>query len=183
MARSADVASYGVSGEFPDAASLARAVRAARAAGFDRIEAFMPFPADEVIEALPPARDRIPLITLCGGILGGAGGYFMQWYSATVSYPINVGGRPLHSWPSFIPITFELAVLGAALAAVFGMLWLSRLPNLRHPMFDVADFDCASRNRFFICIRAGAPHFDAARVRALLAEQGARHVVDVESET
>jgi hypothetical protein len=176
------VASYGVSGEFADAASLARAVRAVRAAGCERIEAFMPFPADEVIEALPPARDRIPLITLCGGILGGAGGYFMQWYSATLSYPINVGGRPLHSWPSFIPITFELAVLGAALAAVFGMLWLNRLPSLRHPMFDAAHFDCASRNRFFICIRAGDPGFDVHRLRGLLEEQGADHILEVESD-
>ncbi|HET9862042.1 MAG TPA: DUF3341 domain-containing protein [Steroidobacteraceae bacterium] len=176
------MADYGVSGEFADAASLVGAIRAARAAGWERIEAFTPFPVDEVIEALPAVRDRIPLFTLCGGILGGAGGYFMQWYSATQSYPINVGGRPLHSWPSFIPITFELAVLGAALAAVFGMLWLNRLPSLRHPMFDVADFDCASRNRFFICIRGGDAKFDAPRVRALLAEQGAQHIADVENE-
>jgi hypothetical protein len=176
------VASYGVSGEFTDASLLARAIRAARAAGWNRVEAFTPFPVDEVMEALPTVRDRIPLITLCGGILGGAGGYFMQWYSATQSYPINVGGRPLHSWPSFIPITFELAVLGAALAAVFGMLWLNRLPSLRHPMFDVGQFDCASRNRFFICIRAGDADFDAARVRALLAEHGASNIADVEAD-
>jgi hypothetical protein len=175
--------SYGTSGEFADAAALAAAVRAARAAGWHEVEAFMPFPAEEVIEALPPTRERISFITLCGAILGGGAGYFMQWYAATQSYPINVGGRPLHSWPSFIPITFEMAVLGAALAAVFGMLALNGLPRLRHPMFGVASFDCASRNRFFLCIRAGNPGFDAQRARALLERQGACNIVEVEAES
>lgn len=176
-----DVMHYGISGEFTSATALATAIRAARAAGWRDIEAFMPFPASEVLEALPPARDRIPLITLCGGIFGGAGGYFMQWYAATQSYPLNVGGRPLHSWPSFIPITFELAVLGAALAAVFGMLLLNGLPRLRHPMFGVGHFDNASRNRFFICIRGGEGD-ERERARALLEAQGARNIVDVEGE-
>jgi hypothetical protein len=174
------MALYGITGEFGDAAALARALRSVVAAGFRDVDAYMPFPVDEVIEALPPIRDRIPLLTLCGGVLGGTGGYFMQWYSATISYPINVGGRPLNSWPSFIPITFELAVLGAALAAVFGMLALNRLPRLRHPLFGAPHFDCASRSRFFVCVRATDPRFDEARVRALLAQSHALEVAGVE---
>ena len=129
------MAAYGVLGEFASADRLAEALRAARAAGWRELEAFTPFPVEEVERALPPRKNRIPLITLCGGILGGGGGYFMQWYSAVISYPINVGGRPLNAWPSLIPITFEMAVLGAALGGFFGMLALNRLPRLRHPMW------------------------------------------------
>ena len=134
---------------------------------------------EEVERELPPRKDRIPLITLCGGILGGAGGYFMQWYSAVISYPINVGGRPLNAWPSFIPITFEMAVLGAALAGFFGMLALNRLPRLRHPVFGAPHFDLASRSRFFLCLRSGDPKFDAGRARSWLEQNGARQVSEI----
>jgi hypothetical protein len=163
------MASYGMLAEFAGAERLLEAVRRTRAAGYRQIEAYAPFPVDGLVEALGPYRDRIPLITLIGGVLGGAGGYFMQWYSAVISFPINVGGRPAHSWPSFIPVTFELAVLGAALFAVCGMLILNGLPQLYHPLFNVAAFELASRNRFYLCVRCSDRKYDALEVERHLA--------------
>ena len=121
-------------------------------------------------EATGLRRNRVPLATLAGGIVGGLGGYFLQWYSAALDYPLNIGGRPLHSWPSFIPATFELTVLGAALAAVFGMLLLNGLPRLYHPLFNVPEFELASRNRFFLCLRATDPRFERAAAERFLRE-------------
>ncbi len=112
----------------------------------------------------------MPLITLLGGIVGGVGTYFLQWYSAVIDYPINVGGRPLHSWPSFMPPTFEVTILGAAFAAVFGMLIANGLPRLHHPLFDVPEFDLATRNRFFLLLPASDPAYDAERSRQFLDE-------------
>jgi hypothetical protein len=159
------MASYGMLAEFGSADQLLDAVQRTRAAGYRQIEAYAPFPVEGLVEALGPHRDRIPLLTLIGGLLGGVGGYFMQWYSAVISLPINVGGRPLHSWPSFIPVTFELAVLGAALFAVFGMLALNGLPQLYHPLFNVQAFELASRNRFYLCVRCSDKKYDAAKVQ------------------
>jgi len=152
---------YGVLAEFASAEALLAAVRQARDAGHARIEAYSPFPIEGLAEAAGLRRNWIPAIVLGGGLAGGIGGYFMQWYSAVLSYPINSGGKPPHSWPEFIPVTFELTVLVAALAGVIGMLALNVLPRLYHPVFNVREFDLASRNRFFICLRAEEP--DAAR--------------------
>jgi hypothetical protein len=154
--------------EFANADQLIAAARRVRAAGYTRIDAYTPMPIEGLVEVIGSYRDRIPLLTLIGGVLGGAGGYFMQWYAATVSYPINIGGRPLHSWPSFIPITFELAVLGAALFAVFGMLALNRLPTLYHPLFNTSAFELASRNRFFLCLRCDDPQYESQRTQEFL---------------
>lgn len=159
------MSSYGMLAELASADQLLDAVRRTRAAGYRQIDAYAPFPIEGLVEALGPHRDRIPLLTLIGGVLGGVGGYFMQWYSAVISLPINVGGRPLHSWPSFIPVTFELAVLGAALFAVFGMLALNRLPQLYHPLFNVQAFELASRNRFYLCVLCSDKQYDAAKVQ------------------
>ncbi|HEY6863917.1 MAG TPA: DUF3341 domain-containing protein [Burkholderiales bacterium] len=159
---------WGLMAELADADALLAAAQRAGAAGWRRAEAYSPFPVEGVAEALGFARNRVPLLALLGGVAGGVGGYFMQWYSAVVSYPLNIGGRPLHSWPSFIPATFELTVLGAALAAVFGMLALNGLPRLRHPVFDVPEFDTATRNRFFLCLRADDPKFDDDAARRFL---------------
>ena len=161
--------SYGMLAEFGSADELLDAVRHTRAAGYRQIDAYAPFPIEGLVEALGPHRDRIPLITLIGGVLGGAGGYFMQWYSAVISLPINVGGRPAHSWPSFIPVTFELAVLGAAVFAVGGMLVLNGLPRLYHPLFNVDAFELASRNRFYLCVRCADGKYDAVEVERHLA--------------
>ena len=157
--------SYGMLAEFATADELLAAARHTRAAGYRQIDAYAPFPVEGLVEVLGPHRDRIPLLTLIGGLLGGVGGYFMQWYSAVISFPINVGGRPLHSWPSFIPVTFELAVLGAALFAVFGMLALNGLPQLYHPLFNTEAFELASRNRFYLCVRCSDKKYDAVKVQ------------------
>ena len=151
---------YGVMAEFDTPEALLAAVRRAREAGYERVEAYAPFPVEGLAEATGMKRNWVPPIVLAGGLVGGLGGYFMQWYSAVVSYPINSGGKPPHSWPEFIPVTFELTVLAAAIAGVLGMLFLNGLPRLTHPVFNVREFDLASRNRFFLCIRAeGARDF------------------------
>jgi len=148
------VSLYGLLAEFSTPESLLDAVHRAREAGYQRLEAYAPFPVDGLAEATGMRRNWVPAIVLSGGIAGGLGGYLMQWYSAVISYPINSGGKPPHSWPEFIPVTFELVVLGAALAGVIGMLALNRLPKLYHPVFNVREFDLASRNRFFLCLRS-----------------------------
>jgi hypothetical protein len=160
---------YGLLAEFATADALLEAARRAYDAGYRNIEAFSPFPVEGLADAIGFHSHRVPLLTFLGGVVGGLGGYLMQWYAAAVDYPINVGGRPLHSWPSFIPITFELTVLGAALFAAFGMLALNGLPRLFHPLFAVPEFELASRNRFFLCLRAGEPGFDADQAREMLA--------------
>jgi hypothetical protein len=159
---------YGMLAEFPTADALCAAVRAARADGYEEVEAYSPFAIDGLGEAAGLRRNHVALVTLLGGILGGAGTYFLQWYSAVVDYPINVGGRPLHSWPSFIPATFEITILGAAVAAVFGMLMMNGLPRLHHPLFEIEEFELASRNRFFLCLPARDSAFFPERARTLL---------------
>lgn len=160
--------SYGLLAEFKTAEDLVAAAKQTRSAGYRRIEAYSPFPVEGLVEAVGSYKDRIPLITLLGGVIGGAGGYFMEWYSAVIAYPINQGGRPYHSWPSFIPVTFELAVLGAALAAFFGMLVLNGLPRLYHPLFNIPEFELASRSRFFLFIRHDDPNYNAQTTRDFL---------------
>jgi hypothetical protein len=161
-------ARYGLIAEFATADRLVDAARKAYLGGYRRLEAYSPFAVEGLADAIGFGTNRVPLLTFLGGIVGGVGGYFMQWYSAVVSYPINVGGRPLHSWPSFIPATFELTILGAALAAVFGMLLSNGLPRLYHPIFNAKDFDLATRNRFFLCILSIDPLFSEERTRKFL---------------
>ncbi|WP_019143314.1 DUF3341 domain-containing protein [Noviherbaspirillum massiliense] len=161
---------YGLLAEFPTADALLAAATKARYEGYERHEAYAPFPVEGLDQAVGFRRNHVAFITLLGGIIGGAGTYFLQWYSAVVDYPINVGGRPFHSWPSFLPATFEITILGAALAAVFGMLALNGLPRLHHPLFDVPDFDLATRNRFFLFLPASDIVFDEARSRRFLEE-------------
>jgi hypothetical protein len=159
---------YGLLAEFASAEALLAAARAARAQGYARLEAYTPFPVEELDELVGLTRNHVPLCALVGGIVGGSGTYFMQWYSAVVDYPVNIGGRPLHSWPSFLPATFEVTILGAALAAVLGMLVLNGLPQLYHPLFAVEEFELASRNRFFLCLPARDRAFDLQRATELL---------------
>ncbi len=143
------------------------------------VDAYAPYSIEGLAEALGFHRSRVPLLALAGGIVGGAGAYFLQWYAAVVDYPINAGGRPLHSWPAFVPATFELTVLGAALAVFVGLWLLCGLPRLNHPIFNAPDFDLASRNRFFLAVRADDPEFDAERTRAFLEALGPLRVIEV----
>jgi hypothetical protein len=162
--------------EFSDPTALVEAARRTRAEGYHRIDGFSPFPLEELAEALGMKRTRLPLIVLIGGLIGGLGGYFMQWYSSVIDYPMNIAGRPYHSWPSFIPVTFELTVLCAAFAAVLGMLALNGLPMPYHPVFNVERFALATRNQFFLLIEARDPLFEPEKTQAFLQSLGAREV-------
>ena len=171
---------HGLLAEFESPGDLIEAARRAREAGYTRMDAYTPYPIHELNEALALPRTRLPLIVFVGGALGCATALAMQWFSAVVHYPINVGGRPLASWPSFIPITFELTVLFAAIAAVLGMLGLNGLPMPYHPVFAVPRFALASRDRFFLAIESTDPKFDAAATADFLKGLGAREVSEVE---
>lgn len=159
---------WGLLAEFASADELLAAAKRARAEGYERAEAYSPFHVEGLAEALGFGRNRVPFFTFIGGLLGGIGGFWLQWYSAVVDYPVNIGGRPLDSWPMFVPVTFEMAVLGSAFAAVISMLAASGLPKLRHPLFAVPEFDLATRNRFFLVLRCDDPAFEARRARELL---------------
>lgn len=161
---------WGLMAEFASADDLLAAAEAARDAGYTRIEAYSPFPVEGLAEAIGFPRNRVALFTLIGALLGGLLGYLMQWYSAVIDYPLNVGGRPVHSWPMFVPVTFELTILGGALAAFAAVIAGNRLPDLAHPVFEAPDFDLAMRNRFFLCLRADDPYFDAKQSAAWLDE-------------
>jgi hypothetical protein len=171
---------YGLLAEFDDVNDLVRAVRTARAAGFRHLDAYTPFPVEELSHALGVQPSRLPLVVLLGGVAGGLAGYLLQWWTAVVAYPINVGGRPLHSWPAFIVPTFETTVLGAAIAAVLGMLALNGLPMPYHPVFNVPRFALSSRDRFFLCIEATDPLFDREGTRRFLERLVPRQVSEVE---
>ena len=159
---------WGLMAEFATAAELLEAARAARTAGYVRVEAYSPFPVEGLADAVGFARNHVAAITFAGALTGGLSGYLMQWYSAVVDLPLNIGGRPLNSWPMFVPVTFELAVLGGALAAFFAVFVGNRLPDVSHPVFAAPDFDLAMRNRFFLCLRADDPAFDEERCAAWL---------------
>ena len=159
---------YGLMAEFSGDKEILSAAKRAHEFGFRKMDAFTPFPVDGLAESLGRRKPLIPLIVLIAGMFGGLGGYFMQWYAMAVDYPINVGGRPLNSWPAFVPITFEMTILSGALAAIFGMLALNKLPEPHHPVFNVPEFERASTDKFFLCIEAGDPKFDLDATRKFL---------------
>jgi ActD protein len=159
---------YGLMAEFEDASLLVVATHRAYEEGYRRMDAYSPFPIEELHEALGAHHTRLPLIVLIGGLLGCIGGYLLQYWVSAMAYPINVGGKPFHSWPAFIPVTFECTILAAALSAVLGMLALNGLPMPYHPVFNVRRFALASRNRFFLCIESRDPRFDIAATRKFL---------------
>jgi hypothetical protein len=147
---------------------IVRAATEAHSAGYRKMDAYSPFPVEGLADALGHRRASIPLIVLAGGIAGGLGGFFMEWFAMAIDYPINVGGRPLNSWPAFIPITFELTVLCASLSAIISMLAFNRLPHPHHPVFNVPEFARASVDRFFLCIESADPQFDLTTTRQFL---------------
>jgi Protein of unknown function (DUF3341) len=170
---------YGLMAEFDEPSLLVAATHRAYQEGYRRMDAYSPFPIEELHEALGMHHTRLPLIVLIGGLCGCLGGYLLQYWVSAVAYPINVGGKPLHSWPAFIPVTFECTILLASLSAVLGMLALNGLPMPYHPVFNLPRFALASRNRFFLCIEAQDPRFDLDRTRRFLDTLGAREVSSV----
>jgi hypothetical protein len=171
---------YGLMAEFADAEALLTAARQAFAAGFRRMDAYTPFPVDGLAEAIGFHRTRVPLIVLIGGIIGCLGGFFLQYWTAVIDYPVNIGGRPLNSWPAFVPVTFETTILIAALSAVFSVIVLNKLPMPYHPVFNVDRFELASRSRFFLVIEAKDPKFSVEETRKFLQGLGSQGVYDVD---
>jgi hypothetical protein len=169
---------YALLAEFADPQRLVEAARCC-SRHYRDVDAYAPYPVDGLSEAVGFRKNRVALLALIGGAIGGIGIYALQWYSAVVDYPINSGGRPLDSWPAFIPATFEITILGAALACFVGMLILNGLPRLNHPIFNAADFDLASRNRFFLSVRASDPAFDREKVRAMLESLQPLRIIEV----
>jgi ActD protein len=170
---------YGLMAEFEEHEELLAATRRAYAEGYRRMDAFSPFPVEGLAEALGHEHSAIPLFTLVGAMIGGLGAYFMEWFAMAKLYPINVGGRPLNSWPNFIPVVFELTVLIASVSAFLGVFVLNKLPQPNHPVFNVPEFERASIDRFFLCIEAEDPKFGLAQTRAFLEELKACKVTEV----
>ena len=171
---------YGLMAEFDNPSDAVAAARKVYEAGYRRIDAFSPYPIEELSEAVGVHSTKLPMIVLIGGLVGLLGGFVMQYWTHVIEYPLNVGGKPFFSWPAFVPITFETTVLGAALAAVFGMLALNGLPEPYHPVFNTPNFALASRDRFFLLVQSNDPKFDPEETRSFLRTLGAREVNDVE---
>lgn len=171
---------YGVMAEFDNPTDLVAAARRTYESGYRRINGYSPYPIEELSEAIGFTRTSLPLIVFIGGVLGGLGGFFMQYWMEVVDYPLNVGGKPYNSWPAFIPITFEMTVLCAAFAAVLGMLALNKLPQPYHPVFNAPNFALATRDRFFLVIEANDPRFEHDQVMQFMKTLEARDVSDVE---
>ena len=171
---------YGLMAEFTDPASVVAAARKVREGGYTRVDAYSPYPMEALTEALEFHHSKLPLLVLVGGLTGLVAGWGLEYWVSVVEYPLNVGGRPYHSWPSFIPPAFETTILFAALTAVFGMLALNGLPQPYHPVFNVPSFALASKDRFFLLIEATDPKYDKDETWSFLVRLGARVVSEVD---
>jgi hypothetical protein len=171
---------YGLLGEYETPEAVLAAARRARSDGYRKLDAYTPFPVHGLGEVVDISRaPRVQTLVLVGGLIGGLTGFAMQYFASVIHYPLNVGGRPFNSWPSFIPITFEMTILFAAISAVVGMFVLNKLPMPYHPCFHVKAFARASQDRFFLCIKCNDPRFDAGAVTRLMREAGAVAVHEV----
>jgi hypothetical protein len=170
---------FGTLAEFAEADDLVVAATRAYEAGYRRMECYSPLPVEGLAEAIGFHRTRMPLVVLIGGIVGCLGGLALQYYATVVAYPLNVGGRPLFSWPAFVPVVFEMTVLGAVLFAVLGMLAMNGLPRPHHPLFAIRSFDRATQDRFFLCILSIDRMFDEHATREFLQRLGPVEVTDV----
>jgi hypothetical protein len=171
---------HGVMAEFHSPESVLAAARKAQTEGFTKMDAYTPFPVEGLSEAVGFPKTRMPWLIFFGGLAGAAGGYLLQFWTAAIAYPLNVGGRPYNSIPYFVPITFESMILLAALTATFGMIILNGLPQPYHPVFNVKRFQFASQDRFYLCIEAEDPKFDRAGTAQYLESLGAEAVVEVD---
>ena len=171
---------HGLIGEFDTPDALVKAAAAATDEGYKAMDAYSPIPIEELHHAMHLPNTKLPALVLAGAVTGGLLGFALENWVSIVAYPINVGGKPLYSWPAFIPVTYECTILGAALTAVFGMLALNGLPQPYHPVFNAKRFAMASRDKFFLCIEARDQKFDLTRTRTFLERIGAREVTTVE---
>jgi len=172
---------YGMMAEFDSPTDLVAAARRTHEAGYRKIDAYSPFPVEELAEAIGFHRDSVALVVLVGGFLGCVCGYLMQYWIAAITYPVNVGGRPLNSWPAFIVVTFEMTILFGGLAAVFGMLALNGLPMPYHPVFNVPRFAFATKDRFFLIVFSSDAKYDPASTRQFLEGLHPRSISEVPS--
>lgn len=170
---------YGCLAEFADVATLLDAIKRLRQQGYTRLDAYTPFAVDGLAEALGPVRNRIPLLVLLGGLGGGLATLAMQYYAAVIDYPLDIGGRPDASWPAFIPAALEMTILFAAVAGIAGMLVSNGLPRLNHPLFNVERFEAASRDGFFLLLRADDPRYQTERAQHDLKQLNAIRVEPV----
>jgi hypothetical protein len=171
---------YGLMAEFDSPDTLKEAAVKAYEAGYRKMDAYTPFPVEGLDDALGFKPSRLSLIVLIGGLTGIALGYGLQYFISVIDYPVMVGGKPFHSWPSFIPVTYELMILSAALAAVVGMLAMNGLPMPYHPVFNAPRFDLASNDRFFLCIESEDPQFDREKTKQFLEQCHPYDVSEVE---
>jgi Protein of unknown function (DUF3341) len=172
---------YGLMAEFDSVDTVIAAAHRVHDAGYRKVDAYSPFPLEELSEAIGFHGNGVALVCLVGGLLGCSGAYILQWWINTVSYPVNIGGRPFHSWPSFIIVSFEMTILFSGLSAVFGMLALNGLPQPYHPVFNVPQFDAASRDRFFIVIFSSDKKYDPVGTRKFLENLKPLSVAEVPS--
>jgi len=172
---------YGLLAEFDSPTAIVSAAEKTYEAGYRSIDAYTPFPIEELAEAIGFRKNSIALVVLVSGLIGGLSGLGLQIWTSAIAYPLNIGGRPLISWPSFIPATFEMTILLAAFGAVLGMLALNGLPMPYHPVFNAPRFELASRTHFFLCVESKDPKFDPVTTRQFLLSLGANEVSDVES--
>lgn len=171
---------YGLMAEFETAEGVRAAAERARDEGFRHMDAYAPMPVEGLAEAVALHKTTIEKIVFCAGLLGGTGGFMLCWWMTVIAYPHNVAGRPLNSWPAYVPITFESMVLIACLSALIGMLMLNGLPQPYHPVFNVKEFERASIDRFFLCIEARDPRFDRETTREFLEGLNPLEVMEVE---
>lgn len=171
---------YGLIAEFDDPEHLVSATDRAWREGYRKLDAYSPFPVHGLSEALRLGYSWVPPLVLVGGVGGALLGFGLQYFTSVISYPMNIGGRPNLSWPSFIPITFELAILCAGFAAAIGMMMMNDLPRPHHPVFNAPGFERATRDGFFLCIEADDDHFDTEKTRAFLSELDPKRVESIE---